>query len=163
MPGGKKAGAITMKTATALAGALAKAFDPPPSGFVGIVDNLLQLCRGGELELAWQSNACHVQIRQGSVEEILDLPLRKAVLRAMLARIAGLCNERQPGSVSPYGGRGEISLGPEAQAVFSVHFVNTAAQQSLKLAHQSHDGTNAADQVVNSGDVGSSAETRPLQ
>jgi hypothetical protein len=152
-----------MKTATALAEALAKAFDPPASGFVGIVDNLLQLCRGGDLELAWRSNACHIRIRQGTVEETLDLPLRKAVFRAMLARIAALCNQRQPGCVSPYGGQGEIHLGPGPLAVFSAHFVNTAAEQTLRLAHLSHNSNNAADSAVGSGDVGSSAEMPPLQ
>jgi hypothetical protein len=145
-----------MNTATALADALAKAFDPPPSGFVGIVDNLLQLCRGGDLELAWRSNACHVRIRQGTVEETLELPLRKGVLRAILARVAALCNQRQPGSVSPYGGRGEIHLGAGPQAVFSADFVNTAAEQSLRLADLSPNGTKATDQHVCSGDVGSS-------
>jgi hypothetical protein len=152
-----------MKTATALADALAKAFEPPASGVVGIVDNLLQLCLGGDLELAWRSNACHVRIRQGTAEETLDLPLRKAVLRAMLARIAALCNQRQPGSVSPYGGRGEIHLGPDPQAVFSAHFVNTAAQQSLRLSHLGQDGSNAADSAVGSADVSSSAAMPPLQ
>jgi hypothetical protein len=149
-----------MKTATALAHALVKAFEPPASGFVGIVDNLLQLCRGGELELTWQSNACHVRIRQGAVEETLDLPLRKAVFRAMLARIAALCNQRQPGCVSPYGGGGEIHLGTDPQEVFSAHFVNTAAKQSLRLTHVGHNGRNAGDQRVGTGDVGSST-TRP--
>jgi len=153
-----------MKTATALAEALAKAFDPPASGFVGIVDNLLQLCRGGDMELAWRSNACHVRIRQGTAEETLDLPLRKSVLRAMLARIAALCNQRQPGSVSPYGGRGEIHLGTDAhQAVIFADFVNTAAQQSARLAHLSHDGRAAADQAVGSGDVGSNPDVPPLR
>jgi len=153
-----------MKTATALADALAKAFDPPASGFVGVVDNLLQLCRGGDLVLAWRSNACHVRIRQGTVEETLDLPLRKAVLRAMLARIAALCNQRQPGSVSPYGGRGEIHLGTDPQqAVIAAHFVNTAAQQSLRLAHLSHDVRNAADPAVGSGNESSNPEVPPLR
>jgi hypothetical protein len=152
-----------MKTATALADALVKAFDPPASGFVGIVDNLLQLCRGGDMELAWRSNACHVRIRQGTLEESLDLPLRKAVLRAMLARVAALCNQRQPGSVSPYGGQGEIHLGPGPLAVFSAHFVNTAAEQSLQLTHLGHNSNIAADQSVCSGDVASSPALPPPQ
>ncbi len=138
-------GAIIMKTATALANALAKAFDPPASGFVGIVDNLLELCRGGELEFALRSDVCHIRIRQGTLEETLNLPLREGIFRAMLARIAALCNQRQPGSVSPYGGQGEIHLGRHPHAVFAAHFVNTTAEQSLRLAHLSHDGTNAAD------------------
>jgi hypothetical protein len=67
-----------------------------------------------------------------------------------------LCNQCQPGSVSPYGGRGEIHLGPGPQALFSADFVNTAAEQSLRLADLSQNGTNGTDQHVCSGDVGSS-------
>jgi hypothetical protein len=152
-----------MNTTTALADAVAKAFEPPASGFVGIVDNLLQLCRGGDMDFAWQLNACRVRIRQGTVDETLDLPLRKAVFRAMLARIAALCNQCQPGSVSPYGGQGEIHLGPGPQAVFSAHFVNTAAEQRLKLVHLSHKGMNATDQHVCSGDVSLNAPLPPPQ
>jgi hypothetical protein len=70
-----------MKTPTPLADAVVKAFEPPAAGVVGIVDNLLQVCRGGDMELAWRSNACHVRIRQGTVEETLDLSLRKTVFR----------------------------------------------------------------------------------
>jgi hypothetical protein len=152
-----------MNTATSLADALAKAFDPPASGFVGIVDNLLQLCRGGDMELAWRSNACHIRVRQGTAGETLDLPLRKGVLRAILARVAALCNQRQPGSVSPYGGRGEIHVGPGPQAVFSANFVNTAAEQSLRLADLSRNGMNATAQHVCSRDVGSSTPLPPPQ
>ena len=97
------------------------------------------------MELAWRSNACHARIRQGTVEETLDLPLRKGVIRAILARVAALCNERQPGSVSPYGGRGETHLGPGPQAVFSADFMNTAAEQSLRLADLNRDGMSARD------------------
>jgi hypothetical protein len=143
-----------MNRAATLADALAKAFDPPPSGFVGIVDNLLHLCRGGDMELAWRSDACHARIRQGTVEETLDLPLRKGVIRAILARVAALCNERQPGSVSPYGGRGEIHRGPGAQAVFSADFINTAAEQSLRLSDLNRDGMSATDQHACSGEAG---------
>jgi hypothetical protein len=150
-----------MNSATVLADALARAFEPPASGFVGIVDNLLQLCRGGDVELAWQSNACHVRIPQGTVEETLDLPIRKAVFRAILARIAALCNQCQPDSVSPYGGRGEIHLGPGPQTVFSANFVNITAEQSLKLVHLNHNGRNAIDQHVCSGHVTSNAPVPP--
>jgi hypothetical protein len=108
-----------MKTATALTDALVKAFDPPASGLVGIVDNLLQLCRGGDLELAWRSNGCHV--------------------------------------------RREIHLGPDPEEVFSAHFVNTAAEQSLRLVHVSHNGRSAADQPLGSGGVGQSTARPSLQ
>ncbi len=152
-----------MNSAAALADALARAFDPPASGFVGIVDNLLHLCRGGDLELAWRSNACHARIRQGTIEETLDLPLRKGVMRAILARVAALCNQHVPGSVSPYGGRGEIHLGPGPQAVFSAHFVNTAGEQSLRLADLNRDSMSARDPHVCSGDVGPGTALPPRQ
>jgi hypothetical protein len=159
-PQADQTGANTMKTTTALADALAKAFDPPASGFVGIVDNLLQLCRGGDMELAWRSNTCHVRIRQATFEERLDLPLRKGIFRAMRALPLYAISANR-GSVSPYGGRGEIPLGPDPQTMFSADFVNTATEQSLRLAHLSHNGTNAANQA--GGDVGSSAGIPRLQ
>jgi len=152
-----------MNRAAALADALARAFDLPPSGFVGIVDNLLHLGRGDDLELAWRSNACHARIRQGTVEATLDLPVRKGVFRAMLARVAALCNERQPGSVSPYGGRGEIHLGPGPQAVFSPDFINTAAEQSLRLAERNRDCMSARDRHLCSGEVDSGTALPPPQ
>jgi hypothetical protein len=40
--------------------------------------------------------------------------------------------------------------------MFSANFVNTAAEQNLRLADLSQNGTNGADQHVCSGDVGSS-------
>jgi hypothetical protein len=106
-------------------------------------------------------SACHARIRQGTVEEMLDLPLRKGVIRAILAWVAALCNERQPGSVSPYGGRGEIHLGPSPQAVFSADFINTAAEQSLRLADLNRDGMRARDPHVCSGEVGSGTALPP--
>jgi hypothetical protein len=55
------------------------------------------------------------------------------VFRDVLARLAVLCNERTPNSVSPYGGQGEVSVGPNPVAVFQVDFVNSPAEQRLHL------------------------------
>ncbi len=70
---------------------------------------------------------------QGQPPESTDLPLPKSVFRALLARIAALCNERVPNSVSPYGGEGEIVLDTVASAVFRVEFTNTPAVQRLEI------------------------------
>jgi hypothetical protein len=65
-------------------------------------------------------------------EELGDLAIPKAVFRAVLARIAVLCNEETPNAVSPYGGQGHFSGGTGSD-VFRVKFSNTSSQQSLEL------------------------------
>src|SRR5208282_5382429 len=59
--------------------------------------------------------------------------LRKSVFRAILARVAVLCNERSPNSVSPYGGQGEVSVGADPAMTFRVEFANTPDEQRLEL------------------------------
>jgi hypothetical protein len=135
-----------MSTATGLT--VCKAFEPPETGFVGIVDNLLQLCLGGEITIEWTGNACRVRVRHGTVEETQDIALRKSVFRAILARIAALCNQHRPGAVSPYGGSGEIHL---TRATFSADLVNTTAEQSVHLKHLSTNGVQAALDIASAG------------
>ena len=60
--------------------------------------------------------------------------LRKPVIRAALARIAVLCNERRPGSVSPYGGHGEIAMDADRSKAIRATIVNTPETLSLGLA-----------------------------
>ncbi|HUY35359.1 MAG TPA: hypothetical protein VMV69_21625 [Pirellulales bacterium] len=67
---------------------------------------------------------------------MIELPLRKSVFRAMLARMAVLCNERTPNSVSPYGGRGELTFGVNPTVVFRVIFANTGAEQKMELTSE---------------------------
>jgi hypothetical protein len=57
-------------------------------------------------------------------------------LRALLARLAALCNEQTPNSVTPYGGQGQFSPGTSPPAVFRVAFINTAAEQKLELTNE---------------------------
>lgn len=123
-----------MNTTLSSANALRGVFDPAASGFVGIVDNLLVLCREGNLEIDYRSPICRCWFRHGDSEEVVDVPFRKSVFRAMLARVAALCNERMPNSVSPYGGKGELCLGSDPIAIFQVQFVNTPDEQKLELS-----------------------------
>lgn len=117
--------------------AIRSALEQPTRGVVGLVDDLLRVCRERGLQLDWQADRCRMRSEGGDWEELTDLPLRKSVFRAILARIAALCNERKPDSVSPYGGQGEISTGPDSPAVFRVAFVNTASEQKLQLMNRS--------------------------
>ena len=135
-----------MKTASVLSDAISRAFEPPDTGFVGIADNLLRLCLGASVEITWGQDACRVSLRQGAVEEVVGVPLRKSVFRAVLARVAVLCNERRADSVSPYGGCGEIIL--DSGPVVSVRFENTSAVQILGLAHRESNGVGHADEVA---------------
>src|SRR5438552_19202487 len=100
-----------MSTTSQLSQSLRAAFDHPTRGVVGIVDDLLRICQQHALELDWQVDRCRVQSLVDGSEEVLDRPLRKSVFRAVLARVAAVCNEQHPGSVSPYGGDADLLLG----------------------------------------------------
>jgi hypothetical protein len=52
--------------------------------------------------------------------ELSEVPIRNSAFRAILARLAVLCNERKPGCCSPYGGQGEFAIGTKAATVFHV-------------------------------------------
>ena len=59
--------------------------------------------------------------------------MQKSLARAILARVAALCNERNPSSVSPYGGQGEVTLFNDPEAIVQVSVVNTPTSQNMKL------------------------------
>jgi hypothetical protein len=114
----------------------------PERGVSGLVEDLLAVCREHNLQLRWQANRCHVRRLGGDQEELIDIPLRKSVFRAVLARVAALCNEQSTDSVSPYGGQGEIRVGDHPVTVFRVAFRNTPSELSLE-------GTPVAPEDVN--------------
>ena len=64
---------------------------------------------------------------------MIEKPLRKSVFRAILARLAALCNERSPGSVSVYGGQGEVLVGDNPLKLLRISFANTPDEQWLTL------------------------------
>jgi hypothetical protein len=66
-------------------------------------------------------------------QESVAVPFQKSVFRAILARLAALCNEQSPDSVSPYGGASELSVGTSPPVVFCVAFANTPAEQWLEV------------------------------
>jgi hypothetical protein len=128
-----------MNNATPYPERLQRAFEPNRRGVVGLVDDLLGLCREHGLQLDWQANMCRVrplgEERHGSTE----IPLQKSVFRAILARLAALCNERTPNSVSPYGGEGELSVRTNPPTVFRVAFTNTPGELRLEVRPLAND------------------------
>ena len=115
------------------------AFAPTPRGVVGVVDDLLDLCQAHELRIHFQDHRCHVRFPGADTQDSLDVPLSRSVFRAVLGRVAALCNEHHPLSVTPYGGEGEIVIRvPVSEngippSTCYVAFTNTPSEQRLEI------------------------------
>jgi len=116
-----------------------KAFRPTPRGVVGLVDDLLGLCRVHQLRLRFAEGHCSVRRLGADDSDVITVPLPKSVFRAALARVASLCNEQHPGSVTPYRGEGEVVVPPPLSPTCSppstcyVSFTNTPSEQQLEM------------------------------
>jgi hypothetical protein len=109
---------------------LQRAFRPTQRGVVGLTEQLLAACIGGDVEFERVGSRCVYRWTEGGHTEEAPVPFSPAVFRTILACVATLCNERSPGSVSPYGGEGKLVVGT-AEAF--VKFVNTAHAQKLEV------------------------------
>lgn len=107
-----------------------RALTVPTRGVLGLVDELLAVACEQDIRLRWQDGQCLVSAP--TVDPPIGVPVPKSVVRAVLARIAALCNERVPDSVTPYGGEGEVSVG-DTVTVVRARFVNSPEEQSLEL------------------------------
>ena len=110
---------------------LAHGFANPTNGVVGLVEQLLAASAEIGAQLTWRSGRCTFRLSIGSSDGIIEMPLAKSVVRAIIARIAALCNEKSPNSVLPYGGQGEIDV--SSGIALRVAFVNTPEEQTLEL------------------------------
>jgi hypothetical protein len=140
-----------MKTPSEIVGAIRDAILHPTGGVVGVVDDVLAVCAEHELSLDWQADRCRIRPAEGGWEELIDVPMRKPVFRAILARIAVLCNERSPGSVSPYGGEGVCMAGARTTSTARVVFINQPGEQRLTLTPTSGVLTKTASQATGNG------------
>lgn len=108
------------------------AFETPNRGVTDLVDDLLQLCPEQGLLVEFDADRCLVRSLTGN-SEVIDSPLRKSVFRALLARLAALCNQWIPDSVSPYGGKAYLQVRSDPVRLFQVSFANTPSEQWLTL------------------------------
>jgi hypothetical protein len=128
-----------MIQSTPIAERVLKALSPTPRGVVGLVDDLLDLCRVHQLRLRFADGHCSVRRLGADDTDALHVPLPKSVFRASLARIAALCNEQRPGSVTPYRGEGEVVVpsppSPDCTppSTCYVSFTNTPSEQQLEM------------------------------
>lgn len=122
-----------MSTLSQLSDTLHRVLEQPTGGIVGLVDDLFRLCSEERVQLDWEGDCCRVRSLANGAEELAVRPLAKPVFRAVLARVAALCNEQLPNSVSPYGGQGELVLRTEPVSSVRVSFANTLESQSLRV------------------------------
>jgi hypothetical protein len=122
-----------MNTPTQLTEVVRSALASPGRDVVGLVDELLRACPEQGLQLDWHADRCRIRFLTNGPDDGIDWAPRKSVFRAILARVAALCNERKPDSVSPYGGKGELAVDAASSTVLRVSFANTAAEQWLQV------------------------------
>lgn len=112
---------------------------PDAPRVVGLVDDLLDLCRVHQLRLRFADGHCSVRRLGADDADGFNVPLPKSVFRAALARVAALCNEQHPGSVTPYRGEGEIvvptlpSPNRSPPSTCYISFMNTLSDQQLEM------------------------------
>lgn len=126
-----------MKTISSYSSALRQAVRQSNSGIVAMVDSILSLCREHNLQLDWRADRCLLRPLDGEWEEVTDLSIRKAVFRAILARISVLCCEQSANAMSPYGGQAKVNIG-ETPITFRVIIENTQESQRLQLMPENH-------------------------
>jgi hypothetical protein len=107
-------------------------FVPTPRAVLGLVDDLLELGREQPLSLTFRDGTCFVT-PVGDASNAVEVPLPKSVFRAVLARVAALCNEQRPNSVSLSGGTGEVRVGTDSRTTLRVAFTNTPGDQRLQV------------------------------
>ena len=122
-----------MSLPTSLPSRLEHVFAGPKLGVLGLVDELLAAARQREIRLTWRAGRCLVEFEGGGSPDRFEVSLPKSVVRAILARVATLCNQRHPDSVSPFGGQGELIIEADRPETIRVAFANTPEIQSLEL------------------------------
>ena len=116
-----------------LADHLRQAFASPVNGVVGLVDELLAVAREQNVWIGWANEKCQVFLRSYYPAFAFEVPVPKSAFRAVLARVATLCNQCAPNSVTPYGGVGSVQI-PGTAETLHVRFMNTPDKQSLELS-----------------------------
>jgi hypothetical protein len=133
-----------MNHASTLAELIRPVFQSRSRGVVGVVDDLLEICRDRGLSLEWHAGQCRIGPVELLPDQEIEVPLAKSVFRAVLARLAAPCNEHRPNSVSPYGGVGVLKVGADPSRLCAVAFTNTADQQDVVLTPVEEDDAVAA-------------------
>jgi hypothetical protein len=106
---------------------------PKGAGILDLVDDMLARCIDSQVRLVWVGETVTEFPLSGGEPAQFKIKLRKSIFRAILARMAALCDIANSGSVSPYHGRGEFVDQRTPQTRFLVDFMNTPDEQRLEL------------------------------
>ena len=120
-----------MIPSTTIQGFLQHAFAPTKRGIVGLTEQLLEACVGREVVFKRVGDTCVCRWDENGETHEAPAPLPPAAFRTILARIAALCNEHRPYSVTPYCGEGLLAI--NGCQSLRVAFVNTTSEQQLKV------------------------------
>ncbi len=112
---------------------LRRAFEPARRGVVGLTEQLLEAFAGGDVEFERVGDRCVCRWDADGGTQETTVPLPPAAFRTILARIAMLCIERSPNSVTPYRGESLLTVDGGTTKVVRVAFVNTPEKQQLNL------------------------------
>ena len=126
---------------------LRRAFAPTQRGIVGLTEQLLEVCVGGDVAFERIGDRCVCRWSVSGETHEAAVPLPPAAFRTLLARIAVLCNERSPNSVTPYGGQGLLTVKGDPPTVVQVAFVNTPDKQHLELRSSGAEALNAVEKT----------------
>jgi hypothetical protein len=122
-----------MSNPSSLPDRLSRALHTPTRGVLGLVDELLAISLEHPLQVNWEAGRCRVRFVEDGVAGQIEVRLQQSVLRAALARVAVLCNEQRPNSVTPYRGTGELLVEGDPTKAIRVTFSNTPEEQRLEL------------------------------
>jgi hypothetical protein len=119
-----------------------------------LTEQLLGACVGGDAEFRRVGDRYVCRWTTSGETQEAPVPLPPAAFRTILARIAALCNERSPNSVSPYGGQGLLAVKGSPSTVFHVNFINTPNEQRLEVRGKAEVGERVDNATVVSQAIG---------
>jgi hypothetical protein len=119
---------------------LRRAFSPTQGGIVGLTDQLLAACVGSDVQFKRVGNRCVCNWTVNGETKEAQAPVPPAAFRTILARVAALCNEYSPNSVTPYRGEGLLTVKGPPPTVVRVAFVNTPDEQRLEVKRNAEGG-----------------------
>ncbi len=113
--------------------AIWESFTPREGGILDLVDDMLARCVNDQVRIVWCPGVVTEYPLSGTSPTSFEVTLRNSAFRAVMARMAVLCERPDSEPVSPYGGRGEFTDRRWPRVRFSLQFTNTADDQRLEL------------------------------
>jgi hypothetical protein len=112
---------------------LKDAMTPGSRGIIDSVDKLLRFAQDHPIAMDEHETTIRIRLLDIELREPFQFSFKRRVFRVILARIAAICNDLRPGSVSPYGGSGDLAVPGNPSRLLHADFSNTLGNTWLKL------------------------------